>query len=56
MIEENPRLDWFAYLADLVEGECLCDEIDPSDRPCLRCEVEADMTAMAGTGRVGGDA
>jgi len=24
---------------------CLCDEIDPSDRPCLVCEAEQWMTA-----------
>lgn len=23
------------------EAECLCDEIDPSDRPCLVCEAHA---------------
>lgn len=22
--------------------DCLCDEIDPSDRPCLMCEVAAE--------------
>ena len=27
----------------MAEGECLCDEVEPSDRPCLTCEALADL-------------
>ncbi len=30
---------------DLREAGCLCDEIDPTDRPCLVCEAEAFLVA-----------
>ncbi len=26
------------FTAQFADGECLCAEIDPSDRPCLTCE------------------
>jgi hypothetical protein len=32
-----------AYRAEMATGECLCAEIDPSDRPCLTCEALADI-------------
>lgn len=31
-----------------IESQCLCAEIDPSDRPCLVCEAE-DMLHKADT-------
>jgi hypothetical protein len=34
--------DWRAF-CEALRGECLCAEIDPSDRPCLSCEAIAAL-------------
>lgn len=32
---------------DRDEAPCLCDDIDPSDRPCLVCEALATLGKVA---------
>jgi hypothetical protein len=30
----------------MAQGECLCDEIDESDRPCLTCSGQEHLAAL----------
>lgn len=36
------------FTAQFAEGECLCAEIDPSDRPCLTCDGQAALRKLRG--------
>jgi hypothetical protein len=36
------------FTAQFADGECLCGEIDPSDRPCLTCDGQAALRELRG--------
>jgi hypothetical protein len=40
--------EMLTFVAQFAEGECLCSEIDPSDRPCLTCDGQAAVRKLRG--------
>ncbi len=39
--------DELRWLALMAKGDCLCDEIDPADVPCMTCEAEDILVDQA---------
>jgi hypothetical protein len=38
---------YVSFAQNLAEGECVCAEIHPSDRPCLTCDAKRFLRDLA---------